>query len=88
MKKTYWLLPAFALAALQAHAAPPAPKPAPVAGDKPSLVCFIAPSTGSHIKKKVCMTEAEHAARKAADQDAMMKLKAGGAAEKTKSGFR
>lgn len=65
-------------------AAAEAPAKADSADDANQMVCFVEPSTGSHIKKRVCMSEADYAARKKADQEAMMKMKGVASAERQK----
>lgn len=64
--KAYWLVPLLLFAA-QAHAEGKSQEPAA----KPKMVCYSDPATGSHIKKKICVTEAQDAARRKADQEAM-----------------
>ena len=71
MRSFYWmaLLPALAAAPVQSETKPPAEKP------KPKLVCFSERPTGSHIRKRTCMTEAAHEERRRADQDAARRMK-------------
>lgn len=45
----------------------------PDAGDR--RVCFLEARTGSNIKQRVCMTEAERDRRRKEDQEALSKLK-------------
>lgn len=48
-----------------------APKPA----KDERLVCFAEKTTGSHLRKRICMTETEREARRKADQDAMRNVR-------------
>ena len=74
--KTLWLVPFLLLATVSVQAADTKPAAKPESGgDNSKLVCFIEPKTGSHIKKRVCMTEAERETRMKQDQDAMTKLR-------------
>lgn len=45
-------------------------------GDKvpAKLVCFLEPTTGSHLKKRVCMTEEERARQREAAQTAAERI--------------
>lgn len=67
-------------------AATPAPAERTPATEGSQLVCFTQPATGSHIKKRVCMTEKELAERKRQDQEAIARLKGGPAAGKVAAG--
>ena len=50
-------------------------KKAAADGKAPSkLVCFMEATTGSHLKKRVCMTEEERARKKEASQTAAERL--------------
>lgn len=67
----YWISALLALAAAAAHA-----ESAPQAAQaKSKLVCFNEPSTGSHIRKRTCVTEAEAAARRKRDQEQMATMR-------------
>ena len=68
----YWIVPLLALAATQVQAEA---KPTAAAGAKPKLVCFAEPETGSHLRKRTCMTEAQYAERRKRDQEAMSRMK-------------
>lgn len=59
-----------------AAAAPSAKKPdtPPPADPREQVVCFTEPATGSHIRKRTCMTQAERERRRQADQEAMKKF--------------
>ena len=76
MKALATLLAAATLAAaLPAGAEQPAAAPE---ANKPSsgrLVCFTEPVTGSHMRKRICMTEEERDRRRAEDQEALRKFK-------------
>lgn len=77
MKRMAMLLAATALAAaLPARAEQPTPAEPEV---KPNgrIVCFTEPITGSHMRKRVCMTEEERERRRAEDQEALRKFKGG-----------
>jgi hypothetical protein len=84
IKIRHWLLPLLTLAAAQAWAGPPAAPKDAAGSENARTTCFVEATTGSHIKKRVCMTEAEYAARKKADQEAMMKMKGVASAERQK----
>lgn len=63
------------LAALAAGAAHAESAPKAAAAEKPRLVCYSDPATGSHIKKRTCVTEQEYEARKKRDQEVMGNMK-------------
>jgi hypothetical protein len=84
MRIRLWTLPLLVLVALQARAESSGGKQATPVDDSTRTVCFVQPTTGSHIKKRVCMTQAEYTARKKADQEAMMRLKSVSSAESQK----
>lgn len=50
-----------------------APRVMPDSGDR--RVCFVEARTGSNIKQRVCMTEAERERRRKEDQEALSRLK-------------
>jgi hypothetical protein len=50
---------------------PPKAQPAP----EDRLVCELEASTGSHIKRRVCMTESQRKARREADQQQMQRMR-------------
>lgn len=80
MKRLAWTL----TLALACGAAAAVETPAKAAsGDDAAnqMVCFIEPSTGSHIKKRVCMTRAEREARTRQDQDTMRNAQRPGSAK-------
>jgi len=55
-------------------------------GSGDDIVCFAEARTGSHLKKRICMTQAERERRMKEDQEAMAKLRgssAGGGARST-----
>jgi hypothetical protein len=83
MRLRYWTLTLVMLAMAQARAEEPR---ATSASDEARTVCFVQPTTGSHIKKRVCMTAKEYEARRKADQEAMTKLSRGPSAEKQRAG--
>jgi hypothetical protein len=60
-----------ALVLAPAYAAEDAPK----ATDKTKLVCTKERTTGSHLPKRVCMTQAQHEERRKQDQEAMQRLR-------------
>jgi len=70
----YWMSALLALAAGAAQAEA-ASKAAPATQAKPKLVCFSEPNTGSHIRKRTCITEEEAAARRKRDQEAMANMR-------------
>lgn len=70
MKGWSSLIPLLVVAGAGAAESPPPEKPA----DGSRLVCSIQTSAGSHIKKRVCVTEAQREARQKADQEALTKL--------------
>lgn len=71
MKQSGWALPLLLLAAMQAPAADKAPdKP-----KKPRMVCTDAPATGSHIRRRSCVTEEQAEERRRRDQDEMARMK-------------
>jgi len=75
MKALATLLAATLLAAaVPAHAAEPA-SAAPQSKSSGRLVCFTEPVTGSHMRKRICMTEEERDRRRAEDQEALRKFK-------------
>ena len=81
MKALATLLAAATLAAALPAGANEQPAAAPAA--KPSsgrLVCFTEPVTGSHMRKRVCMTEEERDRRRTEDQEALRKFKGGSGA--------
>lgn len=43
--------------------------------EKTPQVCFTEPATGSHIRKRTCMSEKEYEARRKRDQEAMSNLR-------------
>lgn len=51
---------------------------------KERVVCFSEPVVGSHLKKRICMTESEREQRRKADQEAMGALKRPGATNNPK----
>lgn len=63
-----------ALAPALAFAADPPPprKPAPA---KDKVVCSSERSTGSHLRRRSCQTEAQREARRKQDQEAMERMK-------------
>ena len=61
------LAPALALAT-----DPPPRKPAPA---KDKVVCSSERSTGSHLRRRTCQTEAQREARRQQDQEAMERMK-------------
>jgi len=63
----------FALALAPAHAAEPAAAGTPAA--KPRMVCASERSTGSHIRRRTCMTEAQQEERRKRDQEALERMK-------------
>lgn len=77
--KHYWIAGLLALAFTPAY---PAEAPAAKA-DKPKLVCTKERSTGSHLPKRVCMTQAQHEERRRRDRDAMERMRAGTRANDT-----
>jgi len=48
-------------------------------GSGDDIVCFAEARTGSHLKKRICMTQAERERRMKEDQEAMAKFKGSGA---------
>ena len=52
-----------------------AAKEAPPAAEKPQLVCTKERTTGSNLRKRVCMTQAQHEERRKHDQEAMSRLR-------------
>jgi hypothetical protein len=69
--KRHWIGALLALALAPALAAEePATK-----ADKPKLVCTKERSTGSHLPKRVCMTQAQHEERRKRDQEAMERMR-------------
>lgn len=73
MTRLHWCGAALlALAAAQAGAAD---TPAKAEKSKPRLVCFSDAPTGSHIRKRTCVTEEEYEARRKRDQEAMKQMK-------------
>ena len=70
--KAVWTL-VLVLACTRAHAETEAAPKKPEA--QPPLVCVTEPATGSHIRKRTCMTEEQHAERRKRDQEAMAKMK-------------
>ena len=71
--KAIWALPLLVLAWAQVRAEAPAPKKS---WEKQSpLVCVTEPATGSHIRKRTCMTQEELEARRKRDQEAMSNLR-------------
>lgn len=57
-----------------------AAEPVAEQGDGSRVVCFSEPKTGSHMRKRVCMTEAERDKRRAEDKEAMNSIKRGSSA--------
>lgn len=86
--KILWLPSFLILAAVSAQAAETKPTAKRDASDdaKSQLVCVTEPVVGSHIKKRICMTQEEREQRRKADQEAMIKAKStkGGAYGKSK----
>lgn len=69
------LLPLLVLGAVSAMAAESKPaKPTAPTDAKNGRVCFSEPTVGSHLPKRVCMTEAERERRRQADQETMGRL--------------
>jgi hypothetical protein len=76
MKRIALALAVTALAALLPAQAEQQPaSKAPAAKSSGRLVCFTEPVTGSHMRKRVCMTEEERAQRRAEDQEAARRFK-------------
>lgn len=49
-------------------------------GSESRMVCFSERQTGSNLRKKICMTEAERERRRKEDQEALANLKNGSSA--------
>jgi len=75
MRALATLLAAATLAAMLPASAEPPAAPAPEAKSSGRLVCFTEPVTGSHMRKRICMTEEERERRRAEDQEALRKFK-------------
>jgi len=60
-----------------------AEQPKPADGSQPGtderLVCFAEKTTGSHLRKRICMTPEEREQRRKEDQEAVNKLRRSGA---------
>lgn len=54
-----------------ASAAETGEAPSPKPGTDERLVCFAQKTTGSHLRKRICMTPEEQEQRRKADQEAM-----------------
>jgi hypothetical protein len=67
--KRYWIGPLLALALAPAYA-DQEPK-----ADKPKLVCVKERTTGSHLPKRVCMTQEQQQERRKQDKEAMERLR-------------
>ena len=76
--KTSYLVPFLLLAAVSVQAAEtkPAAKPEATSQAKKKLVCFTEAATGSHLRKRTCMTEAERDERQKKDREAMERINA------------
>lgn len=72
--KAHGVAALLALVAAQAGAADKA-KPAGADDEKPRLVCFSERATGSHLRKRICMTEEQMAERRKRDQETMARMK-------------
>lgn len=69
--RTAAVMAVLVLAAPSAGAgADPAPK-----ADKPEVICVKEAETGSHIRRRTCMTRAQHEERRKRDQEAMERMK-------------
>ena len=77
--KTLCLVPFLLLAAVSVQAADtkPAAKPEASGDAKSNMVCFAEPVVGSHLKKRICMTEEQRAQRMKENQQAMKKYTQG-----------
>lgn len=73
MTRLRWGAALLALAAAHAEAAGTPAKPAE--SDKPRLVCFSDAPTGSHLRKRTCMTQADYEERRKRDKEAMERMK-------------
>jgi hypothetical protein len=67
--KRFWMGTLLALALVPAYAADATKT------DKPRLVCTKERSTGSHLPKRICMTQAQHEERRKRDQEAMQRMR-------------
>lgn len=82
-----WIVTVLLLVIGGASLANDLPSKGKVEGDSGSQqVCFSEKVTGSHLRKRICMTKEEREQRRQQDQEAMNKMqssKAGGGARKT-----
>lgn len=73
MSRLRWVAALLVLAAAHVGAAE---KPAKTAApSKPRLVCLSDAPTGSHLRKRTCMTHEDYEARRKRDQEAMERMK-------------